>query len=69
MQVKLRDWPERLNNVKFGNVVSCPSANGNGFAVVNNTIGNLRGRGILCKSSNGIIAGIFDNCHFCNFLE
>lgn len=37
-------------------VVSSPSNNGNGFAIVNNTIGNLRGRGALVKSSNGVIA-------------
>ena len=38
-------------------IVTSPSNNGDGFAVLGNTLGNLRGRGVLCKSSNGMIAG------------
>lgn len=56
MQVVLTEWPERFNNIKTGGVISCPSSDGYGFAIVNNTIGNLRGRGILCKASQGVIA-------------
>ena len=56
MQIVLTDWPERFNNIKLDDILSCPSTDGSGFAVVNNTIGNLRGRGIICKSSNGVIA-------------
>ncbi len=57
LQVFLDEWPASMNRLRMDDVVSSPSNNGNGFAFVNNTIGNLRGRGILCKSSNGVIAG------------
>ena len=56
VQVFLDPWPSSMNRLRFGDAVSSPSNNGDGFAYVNNTIGNLRGRGILCKSSNGVIA-------------
>lgn len=56
LQVVLTEWPKSFANVKLGDVVSCPSSDGSGFAIVNNTIGNLRGRGILCKGSDGVIA-------------
>ena len=56
VQVILTDWPQRFDSIKTGGVISCPSSDGYGFAIVNNTIGNLRGRGILCKASNGVIA-------------
>jgi hypothetical protein len=46
-----------MERLRFDDVVTSPSNNGAGFAIVNNTIGNLRGRGVLCKSSNGVIAG------------
>ena len=52
----LTEWPQKFNGIKLGGLVSCPISDGSGFAIVNNTIGNLRGRGILCKASNGIIA-------------
>lgn len=42
LQVKFKQWPEGFNNIKFGDILSSPSANGNGFAILNNTIGNLR---------------------------
>lgn len=55
-QVHLESWPAGLNRLKFDDTIASPSNNGNGFAIVNNTIGNLRGRGMLVKSSNGVIA-------------
>ena len=57
LQVKLTSWPDSFNSVQFNDVVSSPSANGNGFAILNNTIGNLRGRAMIIKSSEGVIAG------------
>ena len=57
MQVFLATWPEGMRDAGFDTVVTSPSNQGSGFAVLNNTIGNLRGRGVLTKSSNGIIAG------------
>ena len=56
-QVKFTSWPSSFDDVLFDDVVSCPSANGNGFAILNNTVGNLRGRAVLIKSSNGVVAG------------
>ena len=56
-QVKFTSWPSSFDGVLFDDVVSCPSANGNGFAILNNTVGNLRGRAALIKSSNGVVAG------------
>ena len=56
MQVRLKTWPKGLDRVLFDDVVACPSANGNGFAIINNVVGNLRGRGTIVKSSNGVIA-------------
>ena len=65
-QVKLASWPESLSLVHVDDVVSSPSANGNNFAILNNTIGNLRGRGMMIKSSNGLISGnsLFNLMHF-----
>lgn len=57
LQVKLTSWPDSFDSVQFNDVVSSPSANGNGFAILNNTIGNLRGRAMIIKSSEGVIAG------------
>ena len=64
--MRLASWPESFNSICADDVVASPSANGNGFAIVNNTIGNLRGRGIIIKSSNGLIAGntLFNLMHF-----
>jgi hypothetical protein len=56
VQVFLDQWPASMNRLRFDDGASSPSNNGDGFAFVNNTIGNLRGRGVLCKSSNGVIA-------------
>ncbi len=53
----LASWPDGLRDAGFDTIVTSPSNNGDGFAVLNNTIGNLRGRGVLAKSSNGVIAG------------
>lgn len=47
--MQLDTWPAGMSRLQFDNVVSSPSNNGDGFAFVNNTIGNLRGRGMLCK--------------------
>ena len=49
VQVHLDTWPASMSRLQFDDVVSSPSNNGDGFAFINNTIGNLRGRGILCK--------------------
>ena len=57
LQVRFTSWPSSFDEVQFDDVVSCPSANGNGFAILNNTVGNLRGRAALIKSSNGVVAG------------
>ena len=57
VQVNFTFWPDSFNKIEFDDVVSSPSNNGNGFAIVNNTVGNLRGRGALIKSSDGILAG------------
>ena len=57
VQVRFTSWPSSFDDVLFDDVVSCPSANGNGFAILNNTVGNLRGRAALIKSSNGVVAG------------
>ena len=38
-------------------MLASPSANGNGFAILNNIVGNLRGRAMVIKSSEGVIAG------------
>ncbi len=48
-QVQLDSWPDTMNALQFDDVASSPSNRGDGFAFVNNTIGNLRGRGILSK--------------------
>lgn len=42
LQVNFKSWPASFNDVKFDDLVASPSANGNGFAILNNTIGNLR---------------------------
>ena len=42
LQVHFKSWPASFNDVKFDDLVASPSANGNGFAILNNTIGNLR---------------------------
>ena len=59
-------WPESFNAIRVDDVVTSPSANGNGFAIVNNTVGNLRGRAMIIKSSDGLIAGntLFNLMHF-----
>ena len=56
VQVKVKTWSKGFDHVVFDDVVACPSTNGNGFAILNNVVGNMRGRGALVKSSNGIIA-------------
>lgn len=61
LQVKFQYWHNSFNKIQYDDVVASPSANGNGFEVVNNTIGNLRGRACMIKSSNGVIA---DNTFF-----
>ena len=60
-QVELAQWPDTMNDLAFDDVFSSPSNNGNGFAIVGNTVGNLAGRGALIKSSNGIVS---DNIFF-----
>ncbi len=66
VQVKLATWPDSFNTVQVDDVVASPTANGNGFAILNNTIGNLRGRAMIIKSSDGLIAGntLFNLMHF-----
>ena len=62
VQVKIKTWSKGFDRVAFDDVVACPSANGNGFAILNNVVGNMRGRGALVKSSDGVIANnIFFN--------
>lgn len=56
-QVSLSSWPAGMAAVGWDTLVTSPSNQGDGFAVINNTLGNLRGRGVLCKSSYGVIAG------------
>ena len=65
-QVKLASWPDSFDTIQVDDVVASPTANGNGFAILNNTIGNLRGRAMIIKSSDGLIAGntLFNLMHF-----
>ncbi len=65
-QVKLASWPDSFDTIRVDDVVASPTANGNGFAILNNTIGNLRGRAMIIKSSDGLIAGntLFNLMHF-----
>ncbi len=65
VQVRVKTWSKGCDRVAFDDVVACPSTNGNGFALLNNVIGNMRGRGALVKSSNGVIANnVFFNLMF-----
>ena len=41
-QVYLTEWPASLKDLRWDNLVTSPSNNGNGFAIINNTVGNLR---------------------------
>lgn len=55
MQVLLNSWPKNFKRLRFGDLAASPSRY-SGFAIVNSTAGNLRGRGVLCKASDGVIA-------------
>ena len=52
-RIKIDNWPSA--GIKAGDYVYSENRIGAGFQVLNNTVGHNPGRGILIKSSNGII--------------
>jgi hypothetical protein len=56
MQVCVEEWPEAWSRAGLGCAASYPGWCGSGFQAVGNRISNTRGRGVLCKASNALIA-------------
>lgn len=55
-QVCVEEWPEAWNRAGPGCAASYPGWCGSGFQAVGNRVSNTRGRGVLCKASNALIA-------------
>lgn len=52
-KIVLTDWPEKGINV--GDYVYSENRTGSAFQITNNIVGHTRARGVLVKSSNGVI--------------
>ena len=52
----MEDWPEAWSQLGLGCCASYPGWCGSGFQAIGNTVGNTRGRGVLCKASKATIA-------------
>ena len=55
MQYELNNWPIALDQLRFDDIVISPSRSSSKFIFVGNTVGKRRCRGVIFKSSNGVI--------------